>query len=612
MDNSRQPPRVDVVKSESGDLVRQSSLLPGEVRTPTMIVTLSEAWGDVSGDWAAPGSSVWEEEVPSRHSAQTPLTGYGREGDVWASATGIPLLGNDDGADEVSAFATAAAAQRAAPHESPMSEAAELAAAALQAFVPHADPQGLRHGMPPPASTVPAPPPPQRGGSFHQQLQPLHQPRYASDVRYSYDGRFGTVHAAPISDPVRGMQGAVPLHRAMHPTPPAAQQQQQQQQQLPAQGNYFTVQEGGDVGRGGRGLYNMSAPTAAGRGTMANYNIPVLANGVSHTVGGGSGGGLFGGTSNGGVSLVPRLDDEEVAQSIIASAGLPLSLHSLVEYIHGGQPQTPSHVSALGTTQNALRNYPNLNEPPSEEDAFHSNNSYNGVGANMARSGWVSQPSYMAPPQQQQQQQPGRWSQPSPAAVPDDNNGFAVRGSDYGGSSQLHPSPPPTFQNDSEVASGGFVVSAGNGPINPRVSPQAAFGTAMVGHGGVGATGRHKSESEYLSDLLHFHANFFPPPPPPRVPKEERRNRAELWYHYASKWDITHRLPPPPRTPLPEMELEYRMRLQRMTRVPYHGDGWLQMGERWFDVTQMLFDFPDENVGEEVDFNVVLQQAVLA
>ncbi|CAD2213551.1 hypothetical protein ADEAN_000099400 [Angomonas deanei] len=121
---------------------------------------------------------------------------------------------------------------------------------------------------------------------------------------------------------------------------------------------------------------------------------------------------------------------------------------------------------------------------------------------------------------------------------------------------------------------------------------------------------RVKSESEILSDLLHFHANYFPPPPPPRVPPGERRSRAELWYHYASKWDITHRLPPPPRTPIPEMQLEFLMKLPEKTRVPYHGDGWLIAAERWFNVVQGLFDFPDENVGVPTDISVVLDNAV--
>ncbi|ORC83433.1 pterin-4-alpha-carbinolamine dehydratase, partial [Trypanosoma theileri] len=91
-----------------------------------------------------------------------------------------------------------------------------------------------------------------------------------------------------------------------------------------------------------------------------------------------------------------------------------------------------------------------------------------------------------------------------------------------------------------------------------------------------------KTQSEFLSDLLYFHANFFPPPPPPRLPFGHRRGRAELWYHYASKWDITHRLPPPPRTPLPEMALEQQQQLQRFTRTPYHGDRWLKISERWY------------------------------
>jgi hypothetical protein len=585
MDNSRPPPPSDTGKQEEGgNLVRQSSLLPGEVRTPTVVVSLSDAW-DVSGDWAAPGSSVWEDDARSRHSNQTPLTGYGRDGDVWASATGSPLLGSDEAADGVNAFSTAAAAAvQVVTHQSPMPDAAELAAAALQAFVPHGGPVDDPHGQAP-SSLLPQHHP-------HGHAEPYSQPRYAPEGHYNYENRFGTVHTTPVADTVRAITGVTSQR-----TSPQLSFQQKYQQQLQPQPSYFTVQEG-DGGRGGRGdpFYSSAAAVAE---RSSNYGIPALSTDV--IPGSGAGAGYFPGPgSTGGVPFVPRLDDEDVAHSIIASAGLPLSMHSLVDYIRGGQPQTLSHVSALGTTQNAVRNYPNLNEPPSEEGAFHGGS--NGAGGRNGR----------LPHSPNVQQQPqGHWSQPTTETA--ENAGFAVRGGDYTGNTQHTPSPPPTFRNNSSngdaqdgdsTTSGGFVVSAGNGPVNPRISPHSGFHCAVAG--------RHKSESEYLSDLLHFHANFFPPPPPPRVPKEERRNRAELWYHYASKWDITHRLPPPPRTPLPEMELEYRMRLQRMTRVPYHGDGWLQMSERWFDVTQMLFDFPDENVGEEVDFNVVVQQAVLS
>ncbi|KPA74414.1 hypothetical protein ABB37_09115 [Leptomonas pyrrhocoris] len=621
MDSTRQQPRVDVGKAEEGDLVRESSLLPGEVRTPTMVVSLSDAWGDVSGDWAAPGSSVWEEDAPSRHSGQTLLTGYGREGDVWASGAGSPLLGDDDGVEAVSVFAAAAAAAAAQDDGHPPSsvpDAAELAAGALHGFVPHGaadrhvDPRGLQRRAPSqqPSSNPSSALPLQREGP-PRPFQPSPHPRYAPDVHYNYEGRFGTVHASPASDPIRGTQNAVPMH--------TAQQQQQRQQQS----SYFTVQEGGGPNvRGGGGGGGGRAPYTSSS-TVRNFDIPVLANDVNQHVGsGGNGGGLFSQPGNGGASFVPRLDDEDVAQSIIASAGLPLSLHSLVNYIRGGQPQAVSYVSALGSTQNALRNYPNLNEPPGEEDAL-SNINTNSGGAGGARGGRLTLPAYTQshPPSQQ-----GRWKESNPPAA--DNTGFAVRGSDFnsGGGAQHTPSPPSTFHTNHNDLGGGFVVSAGNAATaNPRGSLPAGFGVGLnssnvskytSSHGDVGGGGgvvsRPKSESEYLSDLLHFHANFFPPPPPPRVPKEERRNRAELWYHYASKWDITHRLPPPPRTPLPEMEMEYRMRLQRMTRVPYHGDGWLKMSERWFDVTQTLFDFPAENMGVEVDFSVVLQQAVLS
>ncbi|KAG5471458.1 hypothetical protein LSCM1_01547 [Leishmania martiniquensis] len=509
--------------SDGGGMKRESSLLPGEVRTPTMIVSLSEAWGESSADWAAPGSSaVWEEEAPSRHSVQTPLKGYGHS-DVWASATGSPLMGAD--AANQTSFGQA---EKKDDTDTP--DAAEVAAAALQAL----SPRGMLH--------VDA------HDAHSAQLQrPSPQPRYSVGAGDAYESRFGTVREAPLAKDLTQL--------LQHP----------QQPQPPQNPHYFTVQEG---------------PVA----TSAAFAEPApMLRDVVHATSPASDALA---SSSGGLSYVPRLQDGEVAQRIIISAGLPLSLHSLVDYLHKGQPRAPAHSTALGTTQNAKRNYPNLNEPPTEEETLSGHGAVQ--GARPQRGGYGQSSQGPCGPARS-------WTQ---------DDGFAVRGQDSVGGPQQDqvPALPSNY-------SGSFVVSAApNGPVAPlRASTRAPYGPQ-----GNGAAARHKSESKYLSDLLHFHANFFPPPPPPRVPKDERRNRAELWYHYASKWDITHRLPPPPRTPLPEMELEYRMRLPQMTRVPYHGDGWLQMSERWFDVTQALFDFPEDNVGDEVDFDVVLQQAVLS
>ncbi|CAG9579414.1 conserved hypothetical protein [Leishmania major strain Friedlin] len=526
-DGGEQPTIAVLDRGDCVDLKRESSLLPGEVRTPTMVVTLSEAWGDSSADWAAPGSSsVWEEEAANRPSAQTPLTRYGRS-DVWASATGSPLMG--DGMAHQHHFG-----QTEAKGNTDSPDTAELAAAALQAL----SPQGVLHTD---------------SGEVHVPLpqRQASQPRYSATVHYGYESRFGTVHEAPLNNDLT----------QFFPRP--------RQPQSPTKLNYFTVQES-------------SAPPSA-----ALAEPTAMSHGGTRTASPGTDAVFSGGPT--GMSYVPRLEDEEVAHRIIVSAGLPLAMHSLVEYIHGGQPRAPAHATALGTTQNALRNYPNLSDPPTEEEALGSRGGTGGAyGSRLQRGGYG-------------QALQGRCVPTLPSLKQD--NRFAVRGQDA-----IRDSPQDQALAPSSNYGGGFMVSAGTGTTAlSRVSARTPYST----HGN-GVAGRHKSESKYLSDLLHFHANFFPPPPPPRVPKDERRNRAELWYHYTSKWDITHRLPPPPRTPLPEMELEYRMRVPQMTRVPYHGDGWLQMSERWFDVMQALFDFPEDNVGDEVDFNVVLQQAVLS
>ncbi|CBZ29294.1 conserved hypothetical protein [Leishmania mexicana MHOM/GT/2001/U1103] len=526
-DGGERPTITALDRGDGVDMKRESSLLPGEVRTPTMIVTLSEAWGDSSADWAAPGSSsLWEEEAANRPSAQTPLTRYGRS-DVWASATGSPLMG-----DSISHQHSFGQAEAKGNPDTP--DTAELAAAALQALSPqgvlHTDSRGVHVTLP--------------------QRQPL-QARYSAAANYGYESRFGTVHEAPLTNDLT----------QFFPRP--------WQPQSPPKPNYYTVQE------------NSVAPSAA----LAEPTA--VSRSGTRTASPGSDAVFSGGST--GMSYVPRLEDEEVAHRIIISAGLPLAMHSLVEYIHGGQPRAPAHATALGTTQNALRNYPNLSDPPGEEETFGGRGGAGGSYGSRPQRGGYGQSLQI------------RCGPTIPSLKQD--NSFAVQGQNATGDSPQDQALAP-----SSNYGGGFMVSAGTGTTAvPRVSARAPYSA----HGN-GVSGRHKSESKYLSDLLHFHANFFPPPPPPRVPEDERRNRAEVWYHYASKWDITHRLPPPPRTPLPEMELEYRMHLQKMTRVPYHGDGWLQMSERWFDVMQALFDFPEDNLGDEVDFNVVLQQAVLS
>jgi len=118
---------------------------------------------------------------------------------------------------------------------------------------------------------------------------------------------------------------------------------------------------------------------------------------------------------------------------------------------------------------------------------------------------------------------------------------------------------------------------------------------------------KYRSQSEILSDQLFFLAQMFPPPPPPTVPMETRRARAELWYSISRKWDLTQRLPPPPRSPLPGMEEEHRLRLQDLTRVPYRGDRWLAQSERWFRYVQdEVFQYPADNTALPLEPEVVL------
>ncbi|RNF15655.1 pterin-4-alpha-carbinolamine dehydratase [Trypanosoma conorhini] len=141
-------------------------------------------------------------------------------------------------------------------------------------------------------------------------------------------------------------------------------------------------------------------------------------------------------------------------------------------------------------------------------------------------------------------------------------------------------------------------------PFAPTASPSRPVAKA--------APARRKTQSESLSDLLYFHANFFPPPPPPHAPMQTRLSRAALWYHYASKWDIAHRMPPPPRSPLPEMELERREQLLSLSRAPYHSDRWLKICEHWFEVIRQQFNYPTANTAVPLSRSFVLSHVVVA
>ncbi|KAF5216498.1 hypothetical protein ECC02_010723 [Trypanosoma cruzi] len=237
--------------------------------------------------------------------------------------------------------------------------------------------------------------------------------------------------------------------------------------------------------------------------------------------------------------LVSSLED--VAASVIAAAGLPMSIVSLVDYIMKGQLQLPQPFE--GGNEGGMNHSCTQIHLPPHGCSWEHPSQFNG-GVSFVADGQRQLPPSMIPPRAVQQSALFASIAPSVRAVPN-------------------------------------VVPA-----------------------------KRKSQSESLSDLLYFHANFFPPPPPPRVPKQTRRSRAELWYHFASKWDITHRLPPPPRTPLPEMELEQRENLLRLSRTPYHGDTWLKVCERWFEVTKQQFDYPPANTAVPIPRIFVLSQVV--
>lgn len=212
-----------------------------------------------------------------------------------------------------------------------------------------------------------------------------------------------------------------------------------------------------------------------------------------------------------------------------------------------------------------------------------------------------------------------------PPRVPPRRNFPGLEAAGYAGASV----PPPYVWVDPPaglmVQGGGAPVSSAGGwsvastdamptsPISPFDPPSSAdYTDPPASSGGFDHIVLEPPvDHDRLMSLLYYHAHFFPPPPPPRLPSQERRKRVELWFHYASKWDITHRLPPPPRTPLPEMELEYRYNLQPLTVVPYHGNDWLEVCERWFDVIQSLFDFPEENTFIPMHAGVIWKHAYL-
>lgn len=129
--------------------------------------------------------------------------------------------------------------------------------------------------------------------------------------------------------------------------------------------------------------------------------------------------------------------------------------------------------------------------------------------------------------------------------------------------------------------------------------------------GGASASaGMFRTASQTLSDELYFHAQWFPPPPPPRVPKEARRARSELWYYYASKWDITNTQAPPPRCPLQLMEEEFTHGMQPLSLVPYRGEYWLDRCQHWYNHVQQCFKCPGHHAPHLMDPSYALFNCV--
>ena len=167
----------------------------------------------------------------------------------------------------------------------------------------------------------------------------------------------------------------------------------------------------------------------------------------------------------------------------------------------------------------------------------------------------------------------------------------------------------------------GFAVQEHEGYNRPSPSDPVVGNSSMGGRQGSESLGmlrqqssvgmqQFRTQSQILSDELYHQSQWFPPPPPPRVPKDSRRSRSELWYYYASKWDITHTQPPPPRCPLGLMEEEYSLGLAPLTKVPYRGEYWLDRCAYWFRHLQANFQPPDNHAPHFVEPTFVIERCV--
>ncbi len=162
-----------------------------------------------------------------------------------------------------------------------------------------------------------------------------------------------------------------------------------------------------------------------------------------------------------------------------------------------------------------------------------------------------------------------------------------------GGGGESHP-----FRQASSLF-GDLETDGDDGQLAAQALAEAVVGTSMttadytrIGEHAAQRQQQRRDESAMLSAELHRHAQLCPPPPPFIAPMASRRARADLWHFHAAKWDITMRLPPPPRNPLAGMEEEHRMQLQALTKVPYRGDRWLARCEFWHHFVQSTFDYP--------------------
>lgn len=121
-----------------------------------------------------------------------------------------------------------------------------------------------------------------------------------------------------------------------------------------------------------------------------------------------------------------------------------------------------------------------------------------------------------------------------------------------------------------------------------------------------------RTESQQLSEELYHQALNYPPPPPVVAPIVQRKARANLWYQHTTKWDITHQMPPPPRSPLEFLEEEARTGVVNpQPRYPYRGEYWLSRCAHWASHVQEQFNWPPTKQASIAPPEFVLQHCVV-